>query len=334
MKPPAAIAGVGAALATAGGRGEGTQGRRFTLAAERVLAVLEASAARPELVRELRALAQTTPQFSLVLAANGQASLQAGARALPLPGSAGEALVRLLQAAEPALPRPAPSDSANAAPSFIGRLLAAALGAGPRVQEVRSPTVFAQRALLEPEPGRAIDTLGVAGRLRYTLEMSGLFYEAHLKQWVRGQRSESSLREELVRMAARPQSALDAEWTSPVPGGAERVAAQLALVEREALTLALPAWAGQRLDVRIESEARGGETASSAPVHLARLTLDLPRLGRVEARLRLSGGALAIELESELPGLEGELASLAEQLEARGLKAAALSVRARPKDAA
>lgn len=327
MSTPAAIAGVGAALATAGGRGEGTQGRRFTLAAERVLAALEASAARPELVRELRALAPSAPQFSVLLAANGQASLQAGSRTWPLPSAAGEALLRLLQASEPVQARPALSESVSTAPSFMGRLLAAALGAGPRLAGSRAPTVFGQRALLEPEPGRAIDTLGVAGRLRYTLEMSGLFYEAHLKQWVRGQRSESSLREELARMSASPRTALDAEWTSPVPGGAERVAAQLALVEREALSLALPAWSGQRLDLSIESDARGVESAASAPVHLARLALELPRLGRVEAVLRLSGGTLAIELESDASGLESELASLAEQLEARGLKAAALSVR-------
>ena len=55
--------------------------------------------------------------------------------------------------------------------------------------------------------------------------------------------------------------------------------------------------------------------------------LDLPRLGRIEAQLRLAGDSVAVHLRAPRRTLlEGELELLSRQLEARGLRAVSLVV--------
>ncbi|MEG1968579.1 MAG: flagellar hook-length control protein FliK [Burkholderiaceae bacterium] len=336
MAAPVAIAPVTAASALGEARGEGTQGRRITVAVERVLAALEAAGARPELLRELRGLSASQTRLSFVLPADGSASLIAAGRPMALPAALADRLLSVLAApagpgAAPAAPAPLPSPVASAAPdaSLIGRLLAAATGAAPRQHALlgaalETPVALGQSAVLLAEPGRALDVMGAAGRLRYTLEMSGLFYESHLKQWLRGQRSEQTLREELARL---PPPSADRDGSSAVPGGAERVVAQLALSQRDVIELALPAWPGQPLVVAIEREAgaAGGGQESVAAVYNARLVLELPRLGRVEARLRLAGDSVAVQLVAPHGALlASELDQLSAQLAARGLKPVSL----------
>ncbi|MEF9995181.1 MAG: flagellar hook-length control protein FliK [Burkholderiaceae bacterium] len=340
MAAPVAIAPVTAASALGEARGEGTQGRRITVAVERVLAALEAAGARPELLRELRGLSASQTRLSFVLPADGSASLIAAGRPMALPAALADRLLSVLAApagpgaapaAASAAPAPLPSTVASAAPdaSLIGRLLAAATGAAPRQHALlgaalETPVALGQRAVLLAEPGRALDVMGAAGRLRYTLEMSGLFYESHLKQWLRGQRSEQTLREELARL---PPPSADRDGSSAVPGGAERVVAQLALSQRDVIELALPAWPGQPLVVAIEREAgaAGGGQESVAAVYNARLVLELPRLGRVEAQLRLAGDSVAVQLVAPHGALlASELDQLSVQLAARGLKPVSL----------
>ena len=140
-------------------------------------------------------------------------------------------------------------------------------------------------ALLEAAPVAAIGA--IKQRVQQQFERSGMFFESHLAQWANGTRSSDELRAELVQLnRAGPTSA---------ELNAQRIAAQLAVLEQQAITLTGPAWAGQPMQMTIEREARSPDApADMPPVFSATLALELPQLGRVEVELRLAGKAVAL----------------------------------------
>jgi hypothetical protein len=157
----------------------------------------------------------------------------------------------------------------------------------------------------------------LAGVLERLVERSGLFYESHLAQWTRGERTSEALAEEII--PERLQSA-------------ERIPRQLALLAGHEAQFQFSPWPGQRVLLAVFEEPRGapreGDPAPRACC--ARLELELPRLGRVSvslrvqppevhARLRAGEAAAAAELREGLP-------RLAAQLSGAGLRAAALEV--------
>jgi Flagellar hook-length control protein FliK len=90
-----------------------------------------------------------------------------------------------------------------------------------------------------------------------------------------------------------------------------------------------PAWPGQPLLLELARERATDERAASTDAESdwalfrARLTLHLPRLGRVEVELRLAGQSVAVDLHVAQPAaFAAHLAELSSRLQARGLSAA------------
>jgi len=227
-------------------------------------------------------------------------------------------------------------------------------------------TVAAQTPLLPAPPaeGAALDA-----PLRAALEHSGLFYESHQADWVAGQRDLAALRQEPQARLARaqtptegradaladaedPDAAARASVSSPdasigaggldtdtggmpastalPPGIATLVDRQLQNLGTQQIHWSGPVWPGQTMEWEVREEGHDTADPSAPPAWTSRLRLELPRLGAVEAVLRLRGGALSVELRVP-DGARAEVgagaAALRDSLDARGLSLEALALR-------
>ena len=217
---------------------------------------------------------------------------------------------------------PLQAAAALAASGVAREVLRSLSPVAPAVAGEPPVTEFAQ-PLLEPRPVAPVTpTQPIAARLRQQLERSGLFFESHLAQWAQGARSADELRAELLQVQGGAAS------LAPGEAAAQRVAAQLAVLQHQGLALQGPAWPGQTLRLTIEREPAPRDAPVGAPpVFTAHLQLDLPQLGRVEVRLRLAGDAIATTLGGAgAAGLVEELPALIEALRARGLTPVATQV--------
>lgn len=193
---------------------------------------------------------------------------------------------------------------------------------------------FGNKAVWEATQ-HAPDTKLLAGALREALGKSGLFYESHQAQWIRGERSISQLREEpqnlltgkgaqlpdgqyaaparaasaQAQMQAQPQAA-QAQAAQPRASGeaAQPIARELVhLVQQQLHTLEQhhlvwmgQVWPGQQMQWEIqgqpEHQARQGERQWSTEMELS-----LPRLGGVHARLVFAESGLRMTLRAAEP---------------------------------
>jgi hypothetical protein len=198
------------------------------------------------------------------------ADAQDGAASLPLPGLAGAAAAETAQAALLA-------DTALAAQALTGEALAAGAGSEADAQTATSaqgaPSQTAQgsqtsqagQAAQAGAAAQAGPVAALAASLAQTVSTSGLFYEAHLAQWLRGQRTPAELAGEPQNrlLASSTQLSLDwsgaaediddVQWTetlSGVPanaqGGAHGEAANSSNAANAALARAFPALADMR----------------------------------------------------------------------------------------
>ncbi|MFP4904499.1 hypothetical protein ACLFKT_36365, partial [Paraburkholderia sp. BR14261] len=136
-----------------------------------------------------------------------------GAATLPLPGLAGEQA----QAAQAALL----ADVALAAQGLAGEALAAAADAGtdasaqtassqnPQAGQTTQTAQTAQTAAA----AQAGPVAALAASLAQTVSSSGLFYEAHLAQWLRGQLSPADLADEPQNRLLGAHSQLPLDWS-------------------------------------------------------------------------------------------------------------------------
>lgn len=185
-----------------------------------------------------------------------------------------------------------------------------------------------------------------AGQLAQAVGESGVFYESHLGQWVRGERGIESLRTEPQnRTAPGAEGALQAASvadaagvTAAQTGGADTLLAQgvparllpllreqLAALEHGECRFRLPAWPGQDADLTVGEEPAGATAAGLQATWSARLALDLPSLGHVEAGIRICGQAVQLSLKADdaaRQSLREHAPHLLEQLDAAGLRVA------------
>lgn len=168
--------------------------------------------------------------------------------------------------------------------------------------------------------GPVLPVSEVASRLRRELERSGLFFESHLAQWARGERSVEEMRAELLHLASN--SSASSARQAIADGSPQRVAGQLRLLQEPCIAISGAAWPGQPLQMLIEREATPRDAAPGLPpVFGAHLRLMLPQLGSVEVHLRLSGDAVATTICAQQPDrLQAAVPVLSEQLCAAGLK--------------
>ena len=291
-----------------------------------------------ELSRDLRAALAGRDAVRLVLppaASPGSvpARLEVGTRQFPLPVGLRDALLAALgsagreaaSAAAPAATPPTPAaataaDSARAWAVAAQTTAAAAVavsGSGlsrlvHRARDDRpAPIVQFNQPLLEPV-GEVRAVQAAAERLRHNVERSGLFFEAHVAQWAQGARDTADMRAEALRLLPAGAAAETA---------AQRVAAQVAVLQDAVLSLHGPVWPGQSAALVVEREAPAGTEATSEPVFSARLALALPALGAVQIHLRLAGDAVtaAVSAPRTEPFAAG-FTDLAAQLRAHGLE--------------
>lgn len=161
----------------------------------------------------------------------------------------------------------------------------------------------------------------LAAALRHALQNSGLFYESHLSDLAYGQRTADQLRAQpqalLPRAALPPHESAGrpplpaqgatpgdapASTQAPSPGptgihpeAAPLVRQQLDILANQTLVWQGQAWPGTPLEWEVRRDRHG--EADEAGTHWAtRLTLDLPRLGQVQARLTLANDQLVLQL--------------------------------------
>ncbi|GAB4476816.1 MAG: hypothetical protein OHK0044_22870 [Burkholderiaceae bacterium] len=295
-----------------------------------------------QLVADLRAIAAAGDEAILVLPPGaGAARIDAGMRQLAIPATLRDALLAAIgarattrgpaQMAPVAVQPPGAAQaaaveagaaarawaigaqaSAAAAVALAGSGAARTVGRSIEGDRAAVPVVFSQPLIAAPEPTAPVPT--VAERLRSTLERSGLFFESHLAQWARGSRSDEAIAGELLQVR------LAEGQIAP----AARVAAQLHALQEQAVVLHGPAWPGQPATLEIARERAGADRFDAedgaSPVFDATLALDLPRLGKVVARLRLSGETVAATFESaRADTLTAALPEFQAGLEAHGL---------------
>ncbi|AWN15998.1 flagellar hook-length control protein FliK [Salinisphaera sp. LB1] len=160
----------------------------------------------------------------------------------------------------------------------------------------------------------------LAALLAQQVTSSGLFYESHLAAWVRGRFPRARLEAE---SQARPGAGSSQQSTTaqadpqgaPAPespqanANAASIDPRLATLVRQQIELLAggvfqwqgEAWAGAPMRWSIEPESDGpaaGEPEGSLPVTTA-LSLDLPGLGAVEARLQVAGDHISVAAWAE-----------------------------------
>jgi len=207
---------------------------------------------------------------------------------------------------------------------------------GPRLASPRTG-VEGARALVPVPPHSEFATDRLALQLKDAVEYSGVFYESHLAQWADDRRPRALL-------AREPQAGWSDEAARVPPGASAQhdsgvlarplLAEQLAVLETGRFQWQGELWPGQRGALHLEEEPhhdRGPDDGRHAPGSRWRLSLslDLGGLGRVEARLRLSGDDLDVALSSRPATaslLAGAAPALREALAGRSLTLATLKM--------
>lgn len=197
---------------------------------------------------------------------------------------------------------------------------------------VPSSTTLTPNVLAEL-PGTSRNLLPT--RLFQTLSESGLFYEAHLARWAKGNISfESILREPQARFARENLAGAKVAELGGMPDEIARLAGkQLQLLEGAPFLWQGFAWPGQWMDWLVEERHPGsGEGAADeeAAKWVTELRLNLPRMGSIHAYIGLNGDRLDLRLTTQNERVRGEmrvsLPELAKGFEAAGLRPVSLNV--------
>ncbi|MFA6921909.1 MAG: flagellar hook-length control protein FliK [Gallionella sp.] len=174
-----------------------------------------------------------------------------------------------------------------------------------------------------PASGPAIDSRQLAVALHNALGNSGLFYESHQAQWVRGERSTAQLLVEPQNLlknndstatATQPDKAAAAAQADTTPPGSglpitkelvSMVQQQLHTLETHQLTWTGQIWPGQQMqwEIQGEPERQQAQPGQHQDPYDGRkwsteMELALPALGDVHAKLVLSQGKLTLTLQA------------------------------------
>lgn len=171
----------------------------------------------------------------------------------------------------------------------------------------------------------------VSQQLQAAISNSGLFYESHLKGFVEGRRHLSAIQQE-------PQNQLH-QLAQPL------LPQQLSILEHQRLSWHGEVWPNQQMDWDVylqdkqEDEAQNAYQSSEEQASIASdLTLDLPHLGKVTAKISLKNGRMHVGIFAEentsLQLLRKKGSSLVSAIESRGQKLEGLTLEAlAPKEA-
>jgi hypothetical protein len=234
---------------------------------------------------------------------------------------------------------PAPAAGAVAVQlSAAAQTLSALLQAGTPGTTLAAP-VAAPVLLADPTASPAERAQAAAQAIGH----SGLFYESHLLAWTEGRLPLDRLNTEpqaRLQQALREGSAADREVATAALGGV--LQRQLDALDGRPLAFAGFAWPGQPAQWRIEREAPGARDdepsdedaagdAEPPPAWTTHIQLDLPRLGALGAKLRVTGTQVTLTMTMDNPAGAALLAThrerLASALQTAGLSLSAMTVR-------
>ena len=163
----------------------------------------------------------------------------------------------------------------------------------------------------------------VAQQLKAAITNSGLFYESHLKDFMDGHRHVNAIKLE-------PQNQFQHMAQSLLPQ-------QLHILEHQRLSWHGEVWPNQPMDwdvyLQNEQEQGGGnahQDAESPAAIASDLTLHLPHLGKVTAKISIKNGrmhiGMLVENKASLQLLRAKSAALATAVESNGQLLAGLSI--------
>ena len=131
----------------------------------------------------------------------------------------------------------------------------------------------------------------MAHQLKETIGKSGLFYESHLADWLQGNQTL-----EAIKQAPQNQNG---------SSSASLMAQQLAVLEHQRIAWQGEVWPGQPMDWDIyqtpkDQDSPKGEVSEIEDKAIAsELTLYLPHLGKVTAKISISDGRMRIHLAAD-----------------------------------
>jgi hypothetical protein len=166
----------------------------------------------------------------------------------------------------------------------------------------------------------------VAQDLKQAIKTSGLFYESHLNNLVNNNHTLTAIKQE-------PQNQANVQLTN-------LVSQQLTVLENQHISWQGQVWSGQKMDLDVyfknDSEEfkqqqflAQQEAVENRPIY-SEMTLHLPTLGKVTAKLSLSDGRMRIGLFAEqgqaISILKDHKQTLAKSIEKNGQQLDALTV--------
>ncbi|TYQ13810.1 UNVERIFIED_ORG: flagellar hook-length control protein FliK [Zoogloea ramigera] len=176
----------------------------------------------------------------------------------------------------------------------------------------------------------APDTDKLAQKLNDTISKSGLFYESHVTEWVKGERPLADLMREpqmqhmqqLQRLAQQSGESL----ARLGPGGpdltpAQMVNQQLHTQEQGRVQWNGEAWPGQQMQWEVKREQRDGSRQQQADdgqeqVWRSGVRFRLPMLGKVAATVTMVGDQVHVQLHTDTDDAAATLRAYAGQFEA------------------
>ena len=176
-------------------------------------------------------------------------------------------------------------------------------------------------------PDQPPDSKHLAAALRDALANSGLFYESHQAQWVRGERSTAQLliepQNQLMGRRLAPPDASPAVQSDELyslappsfphvkPDGESNLSIaqellpllqqQLHALETRQVTWIGPSWPGQEMQWEIHEQPEHHAAQQDERQWSTEMELALPRLGDIHARLVFSGSELRLVLHAADP---------------------------------
>jgi len=164
----------------------------------------------------------------------------------------------------------------------------------------------------------------MAQDLKHAISQTGLFYESHLNEFAQGERTLNAILQE-------PQNSHTTQL-------ATLVSQQLTVLENQRLSWNGEVWQGQKMQLDVyqtqeniqnERQSGGSEPSEERPMQ-SEMTLHLPHLGKISAKLSLTNGRLNIHLQAEqtstLQTLNYQRPKLAQAFEKNGQALDALTV--------
>lgn len=185
------------------------------------------------------------------------------------------------------------------------------------------------------------DAAKLASTLRDTLGQSGLFYESHVTEWVKGERSLTELMREpqMQRLMQGADTAARAATAGPDLAAAQMVNQQLHAHEQARVQWHGDAWPGQPMQWEVRrDDAEGGKQqakdgeADAGQVWRSGVRFRFAALGQVSATVTLVGEQVHIQVQADSENAAGTLRSYAgtleQAMEAAGAPLSSLTIKA------